>query len=49
VGGMAAADAAGMAADVAGMVTIDLKSKSPFGRPARYDRFGTPLRRQRSW
>jgi len=27
VGGMA--DAAGMAADVAGMVTIDLKSKSP--------------------
>jgi len=37
VGGMAAADAAGMAADVACMVTIDLKSKSPFGRPARYD------------
>lgn len=29
VGGMAAADAAGMAADVAGMVTIDLKSESP--------------------
>jgi hypothetical protein len=27
---MAAADAAGMAADVAGMVTIDLKSKSPW-------------------
>ena len=29
VGGMAAADAAGMAADGAGMVTIDLKSSPP--------------------